>query len=148
MRARGMADRALWNPDTCHCPESPSRADDPSGEVSLGVTTLPGVNLDWGGSKQDWRETGESGWGGALFGILLPGNVNTAQPARQPGLISILGLPLLFCSTSEDLKEAGQPWQGHWMGSKRDSALHQQGGACPSYDSTRTPGCPGSTPWW
>lgn len=69
----------LQTPVTARSP--PSRADDPSGEVSLGVTTLPGVNLDWGGSKQDWRETGESGWGGALFGILLPGNVNTAQPA-------------------------------------------------------------------
>lgn len=29
-------------------------------------------------------------------------------------------------------------------GAKEDSALHQQGGACPSCDLTRTPGCPGS----
>lgn len=54
--------------------------------------------------------------GGALFGILLTGNVNTAQPALAAWADLHPRLPSPFCSTSEDLKEEGPPWQGHLPG--------------------------------
>ena len=117
-RARGMGDRVLWTAHTCHCPESSQQVWGPWWRGRRGSDSAS-WDGSGGGRKEGWRETGESGWGGALCGIPLTGNVNTAQPAPAAWPISILGYPRLYAPPQKISRKRGSPGRGTCLGSKR-----------------------------